>query len=246
MTWSIVARDHQTGFFGVVVATCDLGVGGICPSSRAGVGALSSQALPNPTWRQRGLELLNLGITPQDAVSVLVHADRGSPHRQLHLVDNQGRTAAHTGDRCLGWCGHVAGESSSVAGNMLAGAAVVEDTLAAYLENRSMPFVERLFDAMAAGQAAGGDKRGRQSAAMLIQGPESLPRLDIRTDDHPEPLVELRRLYEIGKRRHVPFSRAFASELLPFGVTDRDRIERFIAAQSGKPLTEVGDITAED
>src|SRR4051812_4407834 len=86
MTWSIVARDHDTGFLGVLVTTCDLGVGGICPMTRAGVGAISSQALPNPTWRQRGLELINQGISPQDAVDALVHADQGSAHRQLHLV----------------------------------------------------------------------------------------------------------------------------------------------------------------
>jgi len=246
MTWSIVARDHETDFFGVVVATCDLGVGGICPWTRANVGALSSQALPNPTWRQRGLELLNQGIAPQDALDALVRADKGAAHRQLHIVDNQGRTARHTGDRCIDWCGHAAGESASVAGNMLASAAVVEDTLAAYLENRNMPFVERMFEAMNAGQAAGGDKRGKQSAGMLIQGPETLPRLDLRVDDHTEPLVELRRLYEIGKRRHIAFSRAFASEQLPFGITDRQLIERFIVANMGRPLTKVGDIPGED
>jgi uncharacterized Ntn-hydrolase superfamily protein len=129
---------------------------------------------------------------------------------------------------------------------MLAGAAVIEDTLAAYHKNRNMPFVERLFEAMNAGQAAGGDKRGKQSAGMLIQAIETLPRLDLRVDDHPEPLVELRRLYEIGKRRHIPFSRAFASEQRPFGVTDRQLIERFVVANMGRPLTKVGDIPGED
>jgi uncharacterized Ntn-hydrolase superfamily protein len=246
MTWSIVAKDHETGFLGVMVATCDLGVGGICPATRAAVGALSSQALPNPTWRHRGLELLNQGIAPQDAVLALVHADEGSAHRQLHMVDSHGRTAAHTGDRCIAWCGHVTDDAVSVAGNMLAGASVVEGTLAAYLANREMPFFERLLEAMCAGQDAGGDKRGRQSVGVLIQGRETLPRLDLRVDDHAEPLVELRRLYEIAKHGHIPFSRAFASELRPFGVTDRQQIQRFITAQSGKALTEIGDISADD
>ncbi len=246
MTWSIIAKDHETGLFGIVVATRDLAVGAICPWAEGRVGAICSQALPNPTWRQRGLELLRQGLAPEEARDMLVRSDKGSDHRQLHMIDEEGRIAAHTGSRCLGWCGHLAGELASVAGNMLAGAAVVEDTLAAYLENRNMPFVERLFGAMNAGEAAGGDKRGRQSAALLIQGPELYPRLDIRVDDHRDPLVELRRLYEVAKERHLAFSRAFPTAERPFGVIDRARIERFIAANAGIPLTQLGDISSDD
>ena len=246
MTWSIIAKDHETGLFGIAVATCDLAVGSICPWAETRVGALSSQALPNPTWRQLGMHLLRQGIAPNDVRDMLVRSDEGSDHRQLHMIDNEGRIAGYTGSRCLGWCGHAAGELASVAGNMLAGAAVVEDTLAAYLKNRSTPFVERLFEAMNAGEAAGGDKRGRQSAAMLIQGPEAFPRLDIRVDDHREPLGELRRLYEIAKDRHLAFSRAFPSPERPYGVFDRERIEKFIAAHAGMPLTQIGEIPTND
>ncbi|MCZ6772604.1 MAG: DUF1028 domain-containing protein [Proteobacteria bacterium] len=246
MTWSIIAKDHETGLFGVAVATCDLAVGAICPCAEGRVGALCSQALPNPTWRTRGLELLRQGLAPQEVRDMLVRADEGAEHRQLHIIDSEGRIAGHTGDHCLDWCGHVAGELASVAGNMLAGAAVVEDTLAGYLENRTEPFVERLFEAMNAGEAAGGDKRGKQSAALLIQGPEAYPRLDIRVDDHGDPLVELRRLYEVAKDRFLPFSRAFPSAERPFGVTDRKRIESFIAARAGTPLTQIGDMPNDD
>jgi len=109
-----------------------------------------------------------------------------------------------------------------------------------------MPFVERLFEAMNAGEAAGGDRRGRQSAALVIQGPELYPRLDIRVDDHRHPLVELRRLYEVAKERHLAFSRAFPTAERPYGVTDRQCIERFIAANAGKPLTQLGDMPSGD
>jgi uncharacterized Ntn-hydrolase superfamily protein len=246
MTWSIIAKDHETGLFGIVVATRDLAVGAICPLAQGGVGAICSQALPNPTWRQRGLELLGQGLAPEEVRDILVRSDKGSDHRQLHMIDNEGRIAAHTGGRCLGWCGHQADELVSVAGNMLAGAEVVEDTLAVYLENRNMPFVERLFEAMNAGEAAGGDKRGRQSAALLIQGPELYPWLDLRADDHREPLVELRRLYELAKQRHLAFSRAFPTAKRPFGITNREHIERFITANAGRPLTQLGDMPSDD
>jgi len=119
---------------------------------------------------------------------------------------------------------------------------VVTDTLAAYLDNQSMPFVERLLAAMDAGQASGGDKRGKQSAAILIQGPDTFPLLDIRVDDHAHPLTELRRLYDLAKVRHLPFCRAFPTSRRPFGVTDRNVIEKFIAAHSGMPLTELGEM----
>jgi uncharacterized Ntn-hydrolase superfamily protein len=242
MTWSIVAKDHKTGFFGVLVATCDFGVGSICPAAQARVGALSSQALANTTWRYRGLALLQEGLTAQHVCDLLVRSDKGAGHRQFHVVDSEGRTACHTGDRCIGWCGHVSGATASVAGNMLAGRDVVEETLATYLNNRSMPFVERLLAAMDAGQAAGGDKRGKQSAAILIQGPDMFPLLDIRVDDHGHPLVELRRLYEVAKARHLPFCRAFPNSRQPFGVTDRQIIEKFISEHFGMPLTELGDM----
>ena len=135
--------------------------------------------------------------------TALVEADGGREHRQLHVIDAEGNIAAHTGVQCIEWCGHVAGDGFSVAGNMLAGPRVIEDTAQAYDAGADLPFAERLIAAMEAGEAAGGDKRGKQAAALLICSAEAYPFLDLRVDDHPEPLTELLRLY-VKQPRALP------------------------------------------
>jgi uncharacterized Ntn-hydrolase superfamily protein len=224
MTWSIVARDPATGAFGVAVATRFFAVGALCPHARSGGGALATQALLNPLWGRSGLALLAEGVPAAEAVARLVAGDAGRDHRQLHLVDRAGRTAVHTGAACVGWCGATAGEAFSVAGNMLAGAAVVEATAAAYRRAEG-PFAARLIAALDAGEAAGGDKRGRQSAALLIHAGEDYPALDLRVDDHAAPLPELRRLWEVARRYALPFSRFLPTRANPAGTTDRAVIE---------------------
>jgi uncharacterized Ntn-hydrolase superfamily protein len=175
---------------------------------------------------------------PAEAVpGMLLAGDPGRDQRQLHLINAKGRVAAHTGERCVDWCGHLAGDATSVAGNMLAGPAVIEATLEAYRSNPGLPFVDRLLTAMEAGEAAGGDKRGRQAAALIVQGPEPYARLDIRADDHPDPLSELRRLHEVARERYVPFSHSFPTAERPHGILDRDLIERIIERDAGKPLS---------
>jgi uncharacterized Ntn-hydrolase superfamily protein len=237
MTWSIVARDPDTGFLAVAVASRFFAVGAICPWTEGGIGAVSTQALVNPLFGPRALALLREG-TPAEAVpEMLLAGDLGRDQRQLHLIDAQGRAAAHTGERCVDWCGHLAENGVSVAGNMLAGPAVIRDTLGAYRSNPNLPLVDRLLKAMQAGEAAGGDMRGRQSAALIVQGPEVYARLDIRADDHPDPLSELRRLHEIARERFVPFSRSFPTAERPHGILDRDLIERIIERDAGKPLS---------
>lgn len=196
MTWSIVARDPETGFFGVAVATRMFAVGALCPWTGAKAGALASQALINPFLGPRGLALLREGYPALAALKVLMRADPGQATRQVHMIDTEGQIASHTGAYCIGWAGQREGEAVSVAGNMLVSPVVIEDTLAAYSDNMDLPFAERLLLAMDAGEAAGGDKRGRQSAAVVVQGLEPCRRLDMRADDHTEPLVELRRLYD--------------------------------------------------
>ena len=124
-------------------------------------------------------------------VDTLIAADYGRESRQLHVMDIKGRIAAHTGSECVDWCGHIQGDGFSLAGNMLAGAAVLDDTARAYLANTALPFAQRLIAAMKAGEAAGGDKRGKQSAALLIHGDEEWSDLDLRVDDHADPLAEL-------------------------------------------------------
>jgi uncharacterized Ntn-hydrolase superfamily protein len=175
------------------------------------------------------LRLLEQGVSARDVVSALTAADIGRDHRQLHVMDVQGRTAAHTGKACIDWCGHIAGDTISVAGNMLVGASVVEDTTAAYAGNAALSFPRRLIAAMRAGEAAGGDKRGRQSAALVICGDEEWPDLDLRVDDHRDPLAELERLERVSREHFVHFMRILPSRRDRVGVIDRGAIESEIA-----------------
>jgi uncharacterized Ntn-hydrolase superfamily protein len=236
MTWSIIALDPETGFHGIAIATRFFAVGAVCPYTAAGAGAISTQALVNPTLGPRGLALLRDGVPAPTVLDMLVRPDEGRAQRQVHLLDRDGRNAAHTGDHCIDWAGHVVADGVSVAGNMLAGEGVVAETLATYQASAALPFVERLLTAMNAGEAAGGDKRGKQSAALMIQGPEPYRRLDLRVDDHPDPLAELRRLYGVARERFVPYSYAFPTAERPWGILDRDVIERLVERHAGEPL----------
>jgi uncharacterized Ntn-hydrolase superfamily protein len=227
MTWSIVARDRETGLFGIAVTTRAFAVGAICPhASRHG--AISTQALSNPTYGPRGLRLLEEGIPAPKVLDLLIDLDKGRDARQLHIIDASGVNAAWTGTDCIEWAGQIVDEHVSVAGNMLVGPKVIEETFDTYAKNDSLPFVERLLLALDAGQAAGGDKRGKQSAAILIHGDDCYPRLSMRVDDHPEPLEELRRLYGVAQERFMPYSLAFPREPLDSGIVDWDEIERLI------------------
>jgi uncharacterized Ntn-hydrolase superfamily protein len=228
MTWSIVARD-ASGALGVAVASRFFAVGALCPHVRSGAGALSTQALINPTYARPGLDLLSEGVPATEVVRVLTSADEGRESRQLHVVDGHGRTAAHTGSACIAWCGHRAGAGYSVAGNMLAGAQVLDATASTYEASAALPFAGRLLTALAAGEAAGGDKRGKQAAALLVYTEEDYPFLDLRVDDHPEPVTELARLYEASFERFQPFLACVPGKGRPAGVTDRAAIEDHIA-----------------
>ena len=232
MTWSIVAHDAETGAFGVAVATRFFAVGALCAHARSGVAALATQALINPSYGPAGLALLAEGIAPAEVAERLLAADAGREHRQLHLIDRHGRIAQHTGTSCIAWCGARAGQGYSVAGNMLAGAAVVEDTAAAYEAGAALPFAERLLAALDAGEAAGGDKRGKQSAALRIFTSEVYPSLDLRVDDHPEPLAELRRLNAVSKEIFQPFLAFLPTNANPAGIYDRAAIDTALARRS--------------
>ena len=231
MTWSIIARDKATGSFGIAVATKFFAAGARVPFIAAGVGAIATQALVNPFYGTNGLRLLREGMAADTVVKTLVAADDGRDHRQIHVMDASGRIAAHTGAACIEWNGHIAGDGFSVAGNMLAGAQVLNETAAAYRAGDAMPFQRRLVAAMLAGEAAGGDKRGKQSAALLIYGEEEWSDLDLRVDDHAEPLAELERLERVSRERWMSFRRFLPSRRDPVGVTDRSVIEREIAQE---------------
>jgi uncharacterized Ntn-hydrolase superfamily protein len=230
MTWSIIARDHATGHIGIAVATRFFAVGALVPHIAAGFGGIATQALVNPYYGIDGLKLLREGRAPRDIVEMLIAADGGRETRQLHVMDADGRIAAHTGRECIGWCGHVEGNSFSIAGNMLAGAAVLDETAKAYAANEKLPLAQRLIAAMKAGEAAGGDKRGKQSAALVIYGEEEWPDLDLRVDDHTDPLAELERLEKVSRERWVHFAKYLPSSKNPHGELDRNVIDAGIAA----------------
>ena len=230
MTWSIIARDLETGAFGIAVASKFFAVGALVPHIASGAGTIATQALVNPFYGVDGLILLQNEIPPDEAIRLLIEPDDGRDHRQVHMMDRHGRIAAHTGAACIDWCGHRAGEGFSLAGNMLAGPRVLDETAAAYAANAGLPFPRRLIAAMQAGEAAGGDKRGKQSAALAICGEEEWPDLDLRVDDHADPLAELGRLEQVSRERWVHFRKYLPSRRDPVGITDRNIIEAEIAA----------------
>jgi uncharacterized Ntn-hydrolase superfamily protein len=229
MTWSLIARDMATGRIGIIVATRFFAVGAVVPNIRTGVGAVASQAFVNPHYGPRGLEMLAAGQSATDTVAALVAADNGRASRQLHIMDTAGRFAAYTGQDCVDWCGSLQRDTFSVAGNMLAGEAVIIETARAYEAHMALPFARRLIAAMKAGEAAGGDKRGKQSAALLIHDGEDYPLYDLRVDDHPDPLAELARLQAVARERYLHFRRRMPSKAQPAGNTDRTDMEAFVA-----------------
>jgi uncharacterized Ntn-hydrolase superfamily protein len=201
----------------------------LCPHAKSGVGAVATQALVNPHYGPKGLDFLESGFAPSSVIQKLLSEDEGQNHRQVHLIDAQGRIAAHTGSACVDWCGHLAGEGFSVAGNMLTGPEVLRSTSEKFESAKNLPFAERLLEALHAGEAAGGDKRGKQAAALLIHASEDYPLLDIRVDDHEDPIVELKRLYAKSRERFQPFATCLPSRARPAGITDRAVIEEEIA-----------------
>jgi uncharacterized Ntn-hydrolase superfamily protein len=230
MTWSIIARDKATGQFGIAVATRFFAVGARVPHIAAGIGGIATQALVNPYYGIDGLKLLRQGHAPRDVIETLIAADAGHASRQVHIMDASGRIAAYTGEQCVDWCGHIEGNGFSIAGNMLAGGPVLDDTAKTYLAYETMPFAQRLVAAMKSGEAAGGDKRGKQSAALLIYGEEDWSDLDLRVDDHADPLAELERLETVSRERWVHFRKYLPSRKNPAGVTDRRIIDAGVEA----------------
>jgi uncharacterized Ntn-hydrolase superfamily protein len=234
MTWSIIARDPETSQLGIAVATRFFAAGALVPFIAAGAGAVATQALVNPYYGIDGLRMLREGLTPDEALKLLTEADEGCEHRQVHIMDASGRQSCHTGKACIGWAGHIARDHFSAAGNMLAGPKVLDDTAQAYQQNAAMPLAKRMIAALQAGEAAGGDRRGRQSAALLIVGEHEWPALDLRVDDHTDPLRELARLELVSHDEWLGFCRFIPTRTNPAGVTDHAVIE----AESGRPIIE--------
>ncbi len=225
MTWSIVAHDPVTGAFAVAVATKAFAVGASCPFVRAGVGAVSTQSMTNRYLGPAILDGLARGLPPAAAIEGALAGDEGRGLRQVHAVDRLGRHAAWTGQNCVEWCGSLSGEGIGVAGNMLAGEATIRETFRCWNTSGNLPMPERLMAAMDAGETAGGDRRGRQSAAMVMVTTEDFPDLNLRVDDHAVPLTELRRLLGIWRVEGVPRLGVAPSKANPSGLTDLDAID---------------------
>lgn len=203
MTYSIVASDGES--WGVAVASKFLAVGSAVPAAVAGIGAIATQADANVAYKPLGLALLDAGLTAAEALGELLAGDEGRDQRQVGIVDAAGRAASHTGQACFDWAGGRVGEGYAIQGNVLAGEQVVTAVEDAWLAGDSTtPLADRLLTALAAGDAAGGDRRGRQSAALLVvregagYGGRDDIAVDLRVDDHPEPVTELRRLLDLN------------------------------------------------
>ena len=199
-TYSIAACDLEAGQWGVATQSKFLGVGSVVPWAVPGVGGIATQAYANPRYGPEGLELLREGLSAEEAVERLTAADNGRDQRQLGIVDAQGRSASYTGSECMEWAGGRTGECYAAQGNILVSAETV-DGLAETFESSSGPLVPRLLDSLDAAQAAGGDRRGQQSAALLVVEKDggyaglSDVVVELRVEDHERPLEELRRLY---------------------------------------------------
>jgi uncharacterized Ntn-hydrolase superfamily protein len=201
-TFSIVAHDPDREEWGVAVQSKFLAVGAVVPWGSAGVGAIATQALANASYGPEGLKLLKEGVSAEEAVHRLTSSDAERDHRQLGIVDAKGRSAAFTGAKCMEWAGHVVGDRFTCQGNILFSSAVVQ-AMARTFETTPGDLPERLLAALVAGQREGGDRRGMQSAALLVLKDQggyggALDRwIDIRVDDHPSPIEELQRIFRL-------------------------------------------------
>jgi len=205
MTFSIVARSDDGESWGVAVASKFLAVGSAVPAAIAGIGAIATQAAANVAWKAEALALLDDGMPADLALARLVDDDDGRDQRQAGIVDVTGAAATHTGADCLNWAGGIAGDGVAIQGNILTGPEVVEAMKAAWDSGAAEPFATRLLLALTAGDRAGGDSRGRQSAALLVVregagygGGDDIA-VDLRVDDHPDPVIELARLLDLNE-----------------------------------------------
>lgn len=228
MTWSIVARDPASGSLGIAISSRVIAVGALCPWIRAGVAAVSTQSYTSPVAAERTLAFIERGESFEHAVARALDDDEGRDWRQIHGVDAAGRAYAYTGATCVEWCGQWAGEAVSVAGNMLAGPAVLQATIGAWLDGAGRPFADRLLVALEAGQDGGGDKRGQQSAALMVVGDEAHAEVNLRVDEHAAPIAELRRIFELFWVERRPYYATLPTRRNPSGIHDPAEREAFI------------------
>ena len=222
-TFSITARCRRTGELGVAVSTKVPAVGMLCPFVRSGVGAIATQSWVNPYLGIWGLDYLAGGHSAEQTLAHLKERDPGMEYRQVSIVDSRGDSAAFTGEESDTWRGHLTGRDYAVAGNMLVSGATLEAMQADFESDDARPLAQRLLSALAAGQAAGGDKRGRQSAALKVYSTEDYPALDLRVDEHPDPVAELQRVYKVAQVSLIPLLDMLPTHNYPEGHFDSAR-----------------------
>ena len=224
-TFSIVGRCERTGQLGVAVSTADVGAGRLVTWARAGVGAVATQSWPSLYLAIDALQLMADGSGAQEALDRVLADDPGRGVRQLGAVDAAGGSATFSGDDCTEWYGGETGRGFAAQGNMLLRRDTVSAMAASFPSTAELELAERLLRALEAGQGAGGDKRGRQCAALLVVDREEFPLWDLRVDEHPQPVAELRRVYEIARLQLLPFVEGLPTRTNPLGSLSDEFIE---------------------
>lgn len=239
-TFSIVAHCRQSGRLGIAISTAIPAVGAMCPFIRPGVGAVTTQSWVNPYLAIDILDRLARGETVETALDTVLATDSDRALRQLGVVDANGTAACRTGEDCTPAHGQRQGAGYAIQGNMLAGTKTLAAMEAAFLATNGTDLAERLVGALEAGQAAGGDKRGKQSAALLIHGRETYPDLDLRVDEHALPVAELRRVFKIARHQLQPFLDSMPKRhgrAVPLSKADKALILAAPAERGGPPGT---------
>jgi uncharacterized Ntn-hydrolase superfamily protein len=225
MTFSIVAHCPRTRMLGVAVATAVPAVGSICPYVKTGVGSVSTQSWVNPYLAIDALRMMEEGSSGPAALDAVMAADAAREVRQIGVVDAHGRSAAWSGNECTDWFGQIVEPHFAVQGNMLVSAATIEQMAKAFRASAELDLAERLMRAMEAGDAAGGDKRGRQSVALKVHHMEDYPLLDLRVDEHAHPVAELRRVFGIAKLQLLPFVQGMPTRSQPGAAAPQAVVE---------------------
>ncbi|WFS17391.1 DUF1028 domain-containing protein [Pseudomonas sp. 905_Psudmo1] len=224
MTFSIVARCPRTGQFGVAAATAMPAVGKLLSHAAAGAGAVATQAQVNPYLGLDGLALLRQGLSAWQVLERLKATDPCMELRQCALIDAQGDSLCWTGEKCIPWAGSLAGEQFSVQGNRLVGPQVLDAVAEAFRHAEKRPLIERLIEALAAGDRCGGDRHGESSAVIYVVDQEEYPLWDIRVDHHLDPVAELRRLHKVFAREVLPEILAMPTRDNPAGLAAEDSV----------------------
>ncbi len=234
-TFSIVGRCPRTGQLGVAVSTADVAAGRLVTWARAGVGAVATLSWPNLYLGIDGLRLMAEHVSAPEALRRLIAEDPGRSVRQVGIVDAFGHSDAWSGDECTHWYGHIVGDGFAVQGNMLIGEPTVAEMARAFSDSVDADLAERLMQALEAGQMAGGDRRGRQCAALLVVEREEFPLWDIRVDEHPHPVAELRRILEVARLDLLPFVRGLPTRENPMGSLSDEFVETNLLPPPQRP-----------